>query len=241
VAVPAFGAVVAAVGEAAVVAVTGDLALAAEAVAAATAGDLVPLRLFLVEEAAPATARAAAIGAGAAVVATVAAAMVETATAADLVPMRLLLGVGAAAAAAAVAAAAVAVTAAAAAAGVLARLLLSLAAAVAVADLATLPFLEALRGAMVEVWCELIGVNLYNELEVVDVASDALSPTSRRKRASAWKGKSTEYHIDRGSFPEWQEAMTNNQFSDEWIRDIIIQIHKRNSYALAAKTSVWKK
>ncbi len=41
------GTVVAAAGVAAVVAVTGDSALAAEAMAAATAGDLVPLRLFL--------------------------------------------------------------------------------------------------------------------------------------------------------------------------------------------------
>jgi hypothetical protein len=48
---PALGAVVRAAGEAAVVAVTGDLALAAEAVAAATVGDLVPLRFFLAEEA----------------------------------------------------------------------------------------------------------------------------------------------------------------------------------------------
>ncbi len=51
VAVPALGAVVAAARRvAAVVAVTGDLVLAAEAVAAATAGDLVPLPFFLVEE-----------------------------------------------------------------------------------------------------------------------------------------------------------------------------------------------
>jgi hypothetical protein len=56
VAAPALGAVVAAAGEAAVVVVTGDLALAAEAVAAATAEELVPLCLFLVEEAAAVTA-----------------------------------------------------------------------------------------------------------------------------------------------------------------------------------------
>ena len=44
VAAPALGGIVVAAGVAAVVAVTGDLALAAEAVAAATAGDSVPLR-----------------------------------------------------------------------------------------------------------------------------------------------------------------------------------------------------
>ena len=64
------GAVVAAAGVAAVVAVTGDLALAAEALAAATAGDLVPLHIFLAEEAAAATAVAAAAEAGRAVAAT---------------------------------------------------------------------------------------------------------------------------------------------------------------------------
>jgi hypothetical protein len=57
-----------------VVAVTEDLALAAEAVAAATAGDLVPLLFFLAEEAAVATAVAAATEAGEAVAATLAAA-----------------------------------------------------------------------------------------------------------------------------------------------------------------------
>jgi hypothetical protein len=55
VAAPALGTVVAAAGVAAVVAVTGDLVLAAKAVAAATARDLVPLRFFLAEKAAAAT------------------------------------------------------------------------------------------------------------------------------------------------------------------------------------------
>ncbi len=80
------GAVVAAAGVAAVVAVTGDLALAVEAVAAAMAGDLVPLRFFLTEEAAAATAVAAAAEAGEAVVATLAAASAAIAASADLVP-----------------------------------------------------------------------------------------------------------------------------------------------------------
>ena len=126
------------------------MALAAEAVAVATAGDLVPLCFFLAEEATAATAVAAAAEAGETVAATLAAASTATAASADLVPLHFLLEVGAAAEAAAVAVASAGAATAAAMVGVLARLLLNLAAAVAAADLATLPFL-ALRGAMVEV------------------------------------------------------------------------------------------
>ncbi len=95
----------------------------AEAVAAATAGDLVPLRFFLVEEAAVAIAVATAAEEGEAVAATLAAATTATAASADLVHLRLLLEVGAAAAAAAVVTASAGMATVAATVGVLARLL----------------------------------------------------------------------------------------------------------------------
>jgi hypothetical protein len=79
------------------------------------------------------------------------------------------------------------------------RLAFFVVAAAVLADMASLPFLGGLGGVMVEVWCKLIGVNLYKELEVVDVASDALCPTSVRKGLPSKKAE--------GGKSQWLEVI----------------------------------